>query len=78
MKKVIFKKQPLKFLKKQDEKTKSRIIKAIYALPSGDVKPLQGHSSYKRLRVGTFRIIFDDDGKVCIIARIGNRGDIYK
>lgn len=48
MKKVIFKKQPLKFLKKQDEKTKSRIIKAIYALP-------QGHPSYKRLRVGTFR-----------------------
>ena len=55
MKKVIFKKQPLKFLKKQGEKTKSRIIKAIYALPSGDVKPLQGHPSYKRLRVGTFR-----------------------
>ncbi|MFQ7605731.1 MAG: type II toxin-antitoxin system RelE family toxin [Enterococcus avium] len=78
MKQVIFKKQPLRFLKKLDSKTKQRIVDAIYSLPDGDVKTLKGHTNYKRLRVGSYRIIFDESGRIYTIIKIGNRGDVYK
>ncbi|MGX7415231.1 type II toxin-antitoxin system RelE family toxin [Aerococcus christensenii] len=51
---------------------------AIAAIPKGDIKKLQGFETYKRLRVGTYRIIFDDLGNVIDVIQIGNRGDIYK
>ncbi|AYQ24197.1 MULTISPECIES: type II toxin-antitoxin system RelE family toxin [Enterococcus] len=78
MKQVIFKKQPLKFLQKLDVKTKQRIINAIYSLPDGDVKPLRGYHPYKRLRIGPYRVIFDESGCIYTITKIGNRGDVYK
>lgn len=72
-----YSKQAIKFLKKQDATTKKRIVSAIEALPSGDVKKLQGTSGY-RLRVGDFRIIFDKDGNIIYIEKIENRGQVYK
>ncbi len=74
---IEFSKQALKFLNKQDNITKKRILVAIYNLPSGDVKKLVGINSY-RLRVGDFRIIFDKKGNVIFIEKINNRGDVYK
>lgn len=74
---IQYSKQAVKFLKKQDKSTVKRIISAINDLPSGDVKKLQGRNSY-RLRVGDFRIIFDKQGNILYIEKIGNRGEIYK
>ncbi|EOL35514.1 hypothetical protein WME_02302 [Enterococcus faecalis EnGen0362] len=73
-----FQKQPLKFLQNLDAKTKQRIINAIYSLPDGDVKPLQGYKLYKRLKVSPYRIIFEEAEDNYIIVKIGNRSDVYK
>lgn len=43
---------------------------------AGNVRKLQGREGY-RLRVGDYRVIFDDDGKVLDILAIGPRGSIY-
>ena len=67
-----------KFLKKQDIPTRKRIVAAIDRLPAeGDIKKLQGVNGY-RLRVGTFRVLFDVNGIIIDIIDIGNRGQIYK
>lgn len=51
--------------------------------PEGDIKVMQGYSDgTKRLRVGSWRIIYRVDVEnrieVLLIIDIGNRGDIYK
>lgn len=74
---IQYSKQAVKFLKKQDKPTAKRIISAIKELPYGDVKKLQGKNGY-RLRVGSFRIIFDKNGNILYIEKIGNRGEVYK
>lgn len=76
--KIQYSRQALKFLKKQDISTRRRIVSAIEMLPLGDVKKLKGLSFGYRLRVGEYRVIFDYDGNIISIERIGNRGDIYK
>ncbi|MBF0716115.1 type II toxin-antitoxin system RelE family toxin [Gemelliphila palaticanis] len=77
MKEIIFSKSALKFLKKQNKNTQIRLIKAIKEIPNGDIKKLQGFP-FKRLRVGTYRVIFNEEGLIINIINIGNRGDIYK
>ena len=75
---IIYSKSALKFLKKQDRPTQKRLIDAISKLLyEGDIKNLQGTSGY-RLRVGTFRVLFDINGIIIDIIDIGNRGQIYK
>ncbi len=74
---IHYSKQAEKFLKKQNLSTRSRILDAIHGLPMGDVKKLQGRNGY-RLRVGSYRIIFDKDGNILYIERIDNRGQVYK
>lgn len=75
--KIQYSKQAVKFLSKQDKIIQHRIINAINNLPNGDVLKLQGRPGY-RLRVGSFRIIFDKDGNVLYIIEIDNRGQVYK
>lgn len=73
-----YSKKASKFLSKQDRSTQKRIISAIEKLPiEGDIKKLQGTEIY-RLRVGTFRVLFDVDGNIIDIIDIGNRGQIYR
>jgi mRNA interferase RelE/StbE len=43
---------------------------------ANQIKKLQGRSGY-RLRVGDWRIIFDEDDKVVSIEEIGSRGGVY-
>lgn len=75
---IQYSKQAIKFLKRQDVTTRKRIINAINTLPGGDVKKLQGEVSKYRLRVGTFRVIFDKQGNILYIEKINNRGQIYR
>lgn len=76
--KIVYSKKALKFLQKQDRPTQKRLITAISQLPtSGDIKKLQGVEGY-RLRVGTYRVLFDVNGLIVDIIDIGNRGQIYK
>ncbi|MBF0135064.1 MAG: type II toxin-antitoxin system RelE/ParE family toxin [Magnetococcales bacterium] len=42
-----------------------------------NVRKLQGRDGY-RLRVGDWRVIFDQDGNVLDILEIGPRGGIYR
>jgi len=43
---------------------------------ANNVVKLQGREGY-RLRVGDWRVIFADDGRVMFIERIGPRGGVY-
>ena len=74
---IIYSKKAVKFLRKQTKETQKRITDAISRIPSGDIKKLQGMNGY-RLRVGSYRIIFNSDGTIIDIIDIDNRGQIYK
>ena len=78
-----FKKKAIKALAKINEPYFSAIIKAIDGLaenprPLG-YKKLTGRSGY-RIRVGTYRIIYDifDNKLIVEIVNVGSRGDIYE
>lgn len=74
-------KPALKFLKKQPQAQRERLLRAIQCLPdNGDVKPMGGHENLYRLRVGTFRVLYTIIGDLLIVRvlDIGSRGDVYK
>ena len=87
--KIRISKQAEKFIRKQDPKTIRRILLALDGLKEkpfqGDIKTLKGRPEL-RLRVGDFRIIFEEAEeivneeveKVINILTIDNRGDVYK
>ena len=43
----------------------------------GNIKRLHKAESMYRLRMGDYRILFDVEGGVIVIRRIGNRKDVY-
>jgi mRNA interferase RelE/StbE len=43
----------------------------------GDIKRLHAAEAAYRLRMGDYRILFDVEGDVIVIRRIGNRKDVY-
>lgn len=79
--KIVIEKPALKFLQKQPQAQKERLLRAIQGLPSiGDIKPMSGHENLYRLRVGSYRVIYTIEGDLLIVRvlTIGNRGDVYK
>lgn len=70
----------LKFIRKQPKDQIERLLRAIYALPNGDIKQMKGYVSRYRLRVGDYRIIYSvESNKLYIyVLAVGNRGDVYK
>jgi mRNA interferase RelE/StbE len=77
-----YKKKAIKALVKINEPYYSALINAIDALaenprPYGYTK-LTGRDGY-RIRVGTYRIIYDilDDMLIIEIVNVGSRGDVY-
>lgn len=72
-------KKPQKFIKAQPRNQQERLLKAIYQLPDGDVKPLAGYSNAYRLRVGSYRVIYElkNDILLITVVNIGNRGQVY-
>ena len=78
-----YKKKAIKALAKINDPHYSAIIQAIDELaenprPNG-YKKLTGRSGY-RIRVGTYRIIYDifDTTLIVEIVNVGSRGDIYE
>jgi len=82
---VLLKKQAKKVLQSLARPDRNRIAEKIKCLgenpdnPSLDIKPLQGQP-YFRLRVGDWRVIYDrdDDVKIIAIEKIKPRGGAYK
>lgn len=82
---LLIKKQAKKALQSLARTDRNRIAEKITLLgenpdnPTLDIKPLQGEPYY-RLRVGQWRVIFDRDDEVKIIAieKIKPRGGAYK
>ncbi len=74
---IKYSKQAVKFLERQNIFVRKRIMDAIDRIPQGDIVRLQGREGY-RLRVGSYRIIFDKEGYVIFIMKIDKRGDVYK
>tara|TARA_A100000171_G_scaffold36327_1_gene34994 strand:- start:1071 stop:1319 length:249 start_codon:yes stop_codon:yes gene_type:complete len=79
---IKFKKQASKELQRIQPKIRQRIIDSIEKLAANptradlDLKPLVG-SSYFRMRVGEYRVIYDQDGQILGIRRIAPRGSAY-
>ena len=82
MKRVVYTHTALKTLSRMPTNT-ARLIRSKIEQYASDpsslarnVVKLQGREGY-RLRVGDWRVIFDDEGAVLQILQIGPRGGIY-
>ena len=82
--KLIYHKDALKFLAKQEKAVQERIAQGLRSLlkipPEGDIKPLKGYPGVYRLRIGSLRILFEINHieKFVYIRAIDSRGGIYK
>ena len=82
---IIIKRQAKKKLQSLSKVERIRIAEKIELLGQNpdsselDIKPLEGEPYY-RLRVGSWRVIFDrqDEVKIIAIEKIKPRGDAYK
>lgn len=80
---IRYSKQAENFLKKVQRKQRETIITKIHQYADDPqslknmVKKLQ-NSPFSRLRVGDYRVIFDEDGNVLLVERIETRGNVYK
>ena len=83
MKQITFSKDALKTLSRMPANTSKLIRSKIsqYAedptAQSNNVKALRGQTGVCRLRIGDWRILFSDDGRVIAIIRIAPRGAAY-
>ena len=78
---IVIERPAMKFLMKQPQEQRERILKAIQGLPNvGDIKPMAGHKDLYRLRVGSYRVIYSVENDLLIVRvlTVGNRGDVYK
>ena len=82
MKTIAYSKSAIRTLRKLPANAAARIrakVEQYAADPAAqvnNVRKLQGRDGY-RLRVGDWRVIFDEDGNVLAILEIGPRGGIY-
>lgn len=82
--KILFKKSAQKDMAKLERNTRQRISDAIAALadnpyPVGSLK-LSGFEDYRRIRVGSFRIVYQVryNELIIFVIRIADRKDVYK
>ena len=78
--KVEYTEGALEDLAKMPKRFADQITRKIVRLEhgfAGDIKRLQGGDAGYRLRSGNFRILFDVEGGMILIQKIGNRKDIY-
>ena len=81
---LIYRKEAVKFLAEQDVSAQECIAKGLAGLleipPSGDIKLLKDYKKLYRLRVGSYRILFEisHTEKIIYIQAIDSRGGVYK
>ena len=81
---LIYHRDTVKFIAKQEKAVQERIAQGLKGLrvipPRGDIKPMKGYQGLYRLRIGTFRVLFEiqHSDKVIYIQAIDFRGGIYK
>ena len=83
---IIYHQKAQKTLKKMDNKTANLIMDKIDQLAedttklSNNITPLSGpeFKGIYRLRVGNWRVFFNEDGEILNILKIGPRGGVYK
>ncbi len=83
MKRITFSKDALRTLSRMPANS-ARLIRAKidqYAMEpaslANNVKALKGVEGVFRLRVGDWRVVFDEDGEVIAVVRIASRGGAY-
>ena len=78
--KIRIDKSALKFIARQTDRDKKRLLSSIYNLPGGDTTKLSGKHNMHRLRIGGYRVIYTINDNLFLIhvIEVGNRGDIYK
>jgi mRNA-degrading endonuclease RelE of RelBE toxin-antitoxin system len=69
-----------KSLQRLSRPDRERIVRAIDALPAGDVRPMVGLPDERRLRVGGWRVRYrrDDVDHLLTILVVAPRGDVCK
>lgn len=83
MKKIAYSKQAIKTLSKLPANETARIRAKLRqyagdpASQANNVKKLQGRNAY-RLRVGDWRVIFDENDIIIEVIKIGARGSVYE
>jgi len=83
VKKVAYRNEAVRTLRRMPTNERRRIMDKIDQLAvepaqlANQVKKLKGRSGY-RLRVGDWRVVFDDNGDVLDILAIGPRSSIYE
>ncbi len=79
-----YKKNADKFFSKHkdvEEKFKMNIISVLKGNSNIDIKPLKGYKDILRMRINSYRVIYQvKNGEIIIIDVLaaGNRGEIYK
>lgn len=83
MRKIVLSKQAATALQRMPQADAKRITKKLQqysvdpASMANNVKRLQG-SDYHRLRIGDWRVIFNEAGVVIDVVKIALRGDVYR
>ena len=85
--KIVIKKDAQKFLDNHLE-LKTKALKILNFIADNtennmklfDIKTMQSYKNRYRLRIASYRIVFDkiDNEFIITVVRAGNRGDIYK
>lgn len=81
---LIYHRDAVKFVAKLEKVLQERIAQGLKGLtelpPRGDIKLMKGYQGLYRLRIGSFRVLFEiqHNEKVIYIQAIDSRGSIYK
>lgn len=83
MKEIAYSKDALRVLRKMPRNVAETIMGKIaqYAADpaslANNVKALKGEPGTYRLRIGDWRVVFAEDGRVISIIRVAPRGNVY-
>jgi mRNA interferase RelE/StbE len=78
---VVWTKRAARELKGIARAQAKRILDAVDsydATHEGDVKKLQGDGPGYRLRVGDYRVLFDQDGVIVSVIKVAHRREVYR
>jgi len=77
---IIYSKKFVKKFAKLDNKLQKKVYIAISNIPKGDIKRLSGKRipPIYRLRISSYRILFNLEDDLIKILLIDGRGDVYK